>query len=76
MLESLKDAVTLNEKLMYLRTNEFVMKDIETISRARISLMNRNTDVLRASTKLKKALKDMYSNNKQFSFLQKEDAPP
>jgi len=76
MLESLKDAVTLNEKLMYLRTNEFVMKDIETISRARISLMNRNTDVLRASTKLRKALKDMYSNNKQFSFLQKEDAPP
>jgi hypothetical protein len=76
MLESLKDAVTLNEKLMYLRTNEFVMKDIETISRARISLMNRNTDVLRASTKLRKALKDMYSNNKQFSFLQKEEAPP
>ena len=60
MLDSLKDAVTLDEKLMFMRTNEFIMKDNETISRARISLMNRNTDVLRASTKLRKTLKDMY----------------
>jgi hypothetical protein len=60
MLDSLKDAVTLDEKLMFMRTNEFILKDNETISRARISLMNRNTDVLRASTKLRKTLKDMY----------------
>jgi len=60
MLDSLKDAVTLDEKLMFMRTNEFIMKDNETISKARISLMNRNTDVLRASTKLRKTLKDMY----------------
>ena len=60
MLDSLKDAVTLDEKLMFMRTNEFIMKDNETIARARISLMNRNTDVLRASTKLRKTLKDMY----------------
>jgi len=49
------------------------MNDNETISRARISLMNRNTDVLRASAKLRKTLKDMYVNHKPLSFLTFED---
>ena len=49
MFAQLPNSVTIHEKILMLRTNEFFVRDQELINGAKISLFNRNADVLRAS---------------------------
>lgn len=57
MISQLPPTVSNNAKVMMLHNNEFVFKDKEIINGTKISLFNRNSDVLRASQKLGKACK-------------------
>ena len=57
MISKLPTNVSYNAKVMMLHNNEFAFRDKEIQNGAKISLFNRNSDVLRASQKLGKACK-------------------